>query len=118
MASVTRRIRRMISRQSRTVPAFTVAELSKVPPQTRGELASAIAEVDPDHPLASKPEEPAATEAAPAPEVEAAPAQGTYCTTPDGAEHGPFKNQTEAKAAVREALGVARLPKGCTFTRK
>lgn len=136
MASMTRRLRRLMNRTSKVVPVFTEKELSKLSPETKSELGSAIAEVDPDHPLAVKTHEEPLAETVPEPEPvvevesEVEPAslacpvydgesKGTVWTSKneEPGSFGPFKNQSEAKEAIKLHLGVNRMPPG-TFSRK
>ncbi len=124
MSSVKRRIRRLINGTSKSIPDFTETQLARMDSGTLAGLREVIRRIDPTHPMVAESapapapaSEPAET-AAPVPT--SAPAEkvkGTYAILADGTEFGPYKNQTEAKEAIRKALNLAKVPNGTTYIR-
>lgn len=128
MATISRRIRRLMGGKSQTVPTFSAEELaivSKLPAPTLASLQARIAEVQPDHLMAAAPAPAPVVEAAPAPEAKPEAktlpvydgfSRGTTLTPKakkyGGVVWGPFKNQPEGRKAVREALGLSQCPAG------
>jgi hypothetical protein len=130
MASVNRRVKRLLAGKSKSAPSFTERELGRLKVSTRKKVEEALAILNPAPTAAPAPEPepikepetvPVVEVKAPGVEVKAPTAEvkapGTYAVLKDGTEYGPYKNQNEARSAVRETLGVPRLPAGTTFTR-